>query len=144
MHNTITVGGRQYPVAFTMSALANFTTQQGITLGGLFKMLGYGSELSGKTEQEIGASLLFNSQLTLTQIVEVTKFALNAGANAEKEKKKYTTEEVAQLFDEKDGLLLEILQLLLLSVTKMFAPAEEEQGSGDDQKKAKAKAAKTG
>jgi hypothetical protein len=142
MNRTIHVGGRDYPVAFTMSALMNFTRKEGITLGGLFKLLGYGAQLEGQTAEEVGASLLFNAQISLDQIVEATRFALKAGANAEGKPKDYTTEEVANLFDQKDGLVLEILELLILSITKLYSPPGEEQEGDAGQKKAKPKAAK--
>jgi len=145
MQNYITVGGRDYPVAFTMSALMNFTTKYKITLGGLFKLIGYDGNLKGDTDEEIGTNMLLNSSLTLEQIVEITKFALKAGANAENKPKDYTTQQVAALFDEKPGLAFEVLPLLILSISKVFTPQGEEQADGDDQKKAspaKAKAAK--
>lgn len=142
MHRTIHVGGREYPVAFTMSALMNFTRKEKITLGGLFKLLGYGTQLQGQTAEEMGASLLFNAQISLEQIVEAARFALKAGAKADGEQKDYTTEEVAALFDQKDGMVLEILELLILSITKLYSPAGEEQEGDEHQKKAKPKATK--
>ena len=117
----IEINAKQMPVCFSMRALNHFCIKHGLTIGSLTKQFG--------TPEDPSAI-----KLTFQQVADLFEFALKEGHRKEGEKFKLSNDDVIDLFDEKQGLLPEVLELFADSVYQKF--------SSDDEKNAKAPKAK--
>lgn len=119
----IEVSGKQLPVAFTMRALNHFCTKHKLTIGQSLRMLG-----SAEGEGDI--------QLTYDQIADLFFWGLKEGHRKEGQKFNMSSDETLDLFDEKPGLLTEVLEIYGNSLAQKWSAAEEKNSKALKAKKA--------
>lgn len=123
MVNYIWIGDNELPVSFSMRALNQFCVKHQLTIGGLTRMFGTEDDPNG-------------IQLTFQQVADLLYEALKEGHRKEQKKTPYKdADAVFELFDEKQGLFQEVLQLFASSLQKTLM--------GDNEKNDKAPKAKT-
>lgn len=124
--NFVSVGAKELPICFSMRALNQFCVKHKLTVGQSFAMLGGGD----------GEDLSSSMQLTYDQIADLFFFALKEGHRKENKKYDLTIEQVFDLFDEKPGLLAEVLEMYGNSLAQKWAAAEEKNSKALKAKKA--------
>lgn len=128
MTHTIQVSGKELPVSFSMRALNHFCIKHKLTIGQSFEMLGGGNNEGNPI------------QLTYEQIADLFFFGLKEGHRKEGKKFSLSTDDVMDLFDEKPGLLTEVLEIYGNSLAEKWAADDEKNSKA--LKAAKAKSAK--
>ena len=125
MVHEIQVDGKSLPVSFTMRALNHFCIKHKRTIGQSFEMLG----ATGGEGNPI--------QLTYEQIADLFYFGLKEGHRKESKKFNLSADDVMDLFDEKPGLLTEVLEIYGESLAKKWAADEEKNSKALKAEKAK-------